>query len=184
MMYQKIRQHPTTLAQYADRLVNEGVITREEFQHRVEGYRNDLDRGEAVAWDYVREPDTSLYVDWSPYLNQDWDAEGDTSYDLKAFQDLADRIHELPEGFVLQRQVKKIMEDRHKMARGAMPINWGFAEIMAYATLLEQGYRVRLTGQDVRRGTFAHRHAVLHDQKEGREHLPLKNLNEIGRAHV
>jgi len=178
MMYQKIRQHPTTLTQYSERLIQEGTITQEEFDKRVIGYRDDLDRGEAVAWDYVREPDTSLFVDWSPHINQDWDADGDTSYELKRFQALADRMHALPENFVPQRQVKKIMEDRHKMARGAMPINWGFAEIMAYATLIDEGHRVRLTGQDVRRGTFSHRHAVLHDQKDGREYLALEELND------
>ncbi|MDH5737260.1 MAG: 2-oxoglutarate dehydrogenase E1 component, partial [Gammaproteobacteria bacterium] len=178
VMYKKIRKHPTTLALYSERLLQEGVLDEEDYQRRLVAYRDALDKGEAVAWDYLSEPDTSLYVDWTPYLGHDWDQQCDTSCDLKTFQTLASRVHSLPEGFVLQKQVTKILEDRHKMGAGAMPINWGFAEIMAYATLLADQYPVRLTGQDVERGTFSHRHVVLHDQKKGNVYSPLTRVAE------
>lgn len=178
MMYEKIQNHPTTLDVYAQKLIELKVLDEEDYRRRVESYREALDTGNAVAWDYLTEPDTSMYVDWTPYLNHDWDVGGDTSFELKSFQKLASSLNAMPEGFVLQRQVAKILEDRHKMAAGAMPINWGCAEIMAYATLLDQGYGVRLTGQDVARGTFSHRHAVLHDQKMGDVYTPLQQLSE------
>jgi 2-oxoglutarate dehydrogenase E1 component len=103
----------------------------------------------------------------------DWD----TSVELNYLQELAGRIDQIPEGFVPQRQVKKILEDRRKMTAGALPVNWGYAENLAYATLLDQGIMVRLTGQDSRRGTFSHRHAVLHNQKDGSEYMPLNHVS-------
>ena len=177
-MYQKIRKHPTTLAIYAEKAIAEGAIDEAEYLRRTENYRDLLDEGNAVAWDFLKEPDSSMFVDWRPFLGHTWEAKSDTRYPLKNFQALANRLGELPDGFVLQKQVAKIMEDRHKMTAGALPINWGYAETMAYATLLDQGYKLRVTGQDVGRGTFAHRHAVLHDQKEGNEYVPLHHVSE------
>ncbi|MDA1299270.1 MAG: 2-oxoglutarate dehydrogenase E1 component [Proteobacteria bacterium] len=178
LMYKKIRSHPTTLELYAEQIIEQGAIERAEFERRMEAYRSDLDEGKAMAWDYLKEPDTSLYVDWRPYLGHDWDSPADTSYDLKAFQELSGRLATLPENFSILRQVSKIVEDRKKMGAGALAINWGFAEIMAYATLLTQGFGIRLTGQDVGRGTFSHRHAVLHDQKQGGTYVPLEHVAE------
>ncbi len=182
VMYEKIRRHPTTLTLFANKVMAEGAIDRAEFDRRVEAYRDALDQGHAVAWDYLKEPDSSMYVDWRPYLGHAWTSEADTTFPLKEFQRLARQLQKLPEDFTLQKQVGKIMEDRRKMAAGGMAINWGFAEIMAYATLLSQGYSIRLTGQDVRRGTFSHRHAVLHDQKHGREHVPLESAAVDGKS--
>ena len=176
LMYQTIARHPTTLALYAERLVAEGVIQQEELAPRLEAYRKALEEGKAVAWDCLTEPDTSLHVDWTPYLGHDWDYPADTRYPLKSWAAVAKRMAALPEGFVLQKQVARLMDDRHKMTAGAKAINWGCAEVMAYATLLQQGYHIRLTGQDVGRGTFSHRHAVLHDQKTGASHVPLAAL--------
>ncbi len=178
IMYQKIRKHPTTLTLYADKVVKDGAIDMEEYERRIEAYRDDLDEGHAVAWDHLKEPDSSLYVDWRPYLGHDWTSEGDTTFSESRFKEIANKLNEVPEGFSLHKQVSKILEDRRKMAAGAMAINWGFAENMAYATLLDEGYSVRLTGQDVRRGTFAHRHALLHDQKTGMGHLPHLHVRE------
>jgi len=178
IMYKAIRSHPTTLTIYAEKIIKEGCIADDDFQSRKLAYRDAMDKGMAVAWDYLKEPDSSMFVDWTPYLGLKWTAEADTHYPLKDFQNLANRIGELPEGFVLQKQVGKIIEDRKKMTAGATMINWGYAEIMAYATLLDQGYDIRLIGQDVGRGTFSHRHAVLHDQKEGLTHTPLSMVNE------
>lgn len=179
VMYEKIRKHPTVLTLYAEKIIAEGAIEEAEYQRRVSAYRDSLDEGNAVAWDRLKEANTSLFVDWQPFVGHAWTTEGDTSFPLQEFQRLANKTLQLPEGFVLQKQVASIMDDRRKMAAGGMAINWGFAEIMAYATLLSQGYSVRLTGQDVRRGTFSHRHAVIHDQKEGREYVPLQNLADL-----
>ena len=176
IMYEKIRKHPTTLTLHAEKIIAEGALDANEYQSRIEAYRDSLDEGKAVAWDFLTEPDVSLHVDWTSFLGHDWDIPSDTTCELKRFQDIAHRLHEIPEGFVLQKQVGKIIEDRRKMAAGAMAINWGFGEIMAYGTLVDQGYSIRLTGQDVGRGTFSHRHAVLHDQKAGGTLTPLAGL--------
>jgi len=182
IMYQKIRHHPTTLEIYAKKMITEAVISETGYRAGEESYRASLDRGNAVASDFLKEPDTSLHVDWRPYLGHDWDAPGDTTYDMKRFQELSEKIHETPDGFVLLKQVRKIIEDRRKMAAGAQGINWGFGEIMAYATLLDQGFSIRLTGQDVGRGTFSHRHAVLHDQRAGETLVPLRRVQrEVSR---
>ncbi len=176
VMYEKIRKHPTTQELHAKKIIEEGALDEADYESRIAAYRDALDVGKAVAWDFLQEPDTSMFVNWGPYIGHDWNIPSDTTCDLKEFQELAARTHEVPDGFVLQRQVGKIWEDRRKMGAGALAINWGFAEIMAYATLLNQGYSIRLTGQDVGRGTFSHRHAVLHDQKVGDKYTPLSQF--------
>ncbi len=177
-MYQLIKNHPTTRDLYAERLISENVLTVEEDTELKERYRESLDRGEPLVSSLVMKPNTSLFVDWTPYLGHEWTAECDTSAPISRLTELSDKLGETPEGFTVQRQVKKLLEDRHKMGQGAMEINWGFAETMAYATLLTEGFPVRMTGQDVGRGTFSHRHAVLHNQKEEGYHIPLQHLAE------
>jgi 2-oxoglutarate dehydrogenase E1 component len=184
LMYQKIRTHPTTRALYVDKLVEEGVVTSTQADEMVDGYRTSLDNGGHVALSLVQEPNSNLFVNWTPFLGHDWNAPADTSYPLESLRALSNRLEELPDSFVLQRQVQKIVEDRHKMAAGALPINWGFAEVMAYATLLEQGHAVRLTGQDVGVGTFSHRHASLYNQKDGKRHVPLNHISESARFDI
>jgi 2-oxoglutarate dehydrogenase E1 component len=177
-MYDAIRNHKSTRDLYAEKLIADGVVTEDEDASLVEGYRESLDRGEPLVSSLVTEPNTELFVDWSPYLGHHWTLECDTSVDLHYLQGLAQRINQAPESFPLQRQVNKILEDRRKMGAGAMPVNWGFAETMAYATLLDAGYPVRITGQDVGRGTFSHRHAVLHNQKDESTYVPLQHVSE------
>jgi 2-oxoglutarate dehydrogenase E1 component len=178
LMYKLIRQHPTTRDIYARRLIEAGVITEEEDQALVEGYRDSLDRDEPLVSSLVTEPNTSLFVDWSPYLGHEWTLHCDTGMELHHLQTLAHDTNVAPDNFPLQRQVGKILEDRRKMAAGALPLNWGFAETLAYASLLEAGYPVRLTGQDVGRGTFSHRHAVLHNQRDASIHVPLQHVSD------
>ena len=178
LMYKAIRNHPTTRDIYARKLIEAGVVTEEEDQRLVEGYRESLDRNEPLVSSLVSQPNTSLFVDWTPYLGHEWTLHCDTSMDLQHLQTLAQTINQAPENFPLQRQVNKILEDRRKMAAGALPINWGFAETLAYATLLEAGYPVRLTGQDVGRGTFSHRHAVLHNQRTEESLIPLQHISD------
>ncbi|UTW45851.1 2-oxoglutarate dehydrogenase E1 component [bacterium SCSIO 12696] len=177
LMYKKIRTHKTTRALYAEQLVKEGVISDAQGTQFLNDYRSALDNGEDVTHNLVLEPKEVMHVDWRPYLGHNWLVPGDTSYDLHKLQDVAKRISTVPDGVVIQRQVNKIYDDRRKMAGGALPLNWGMAELLAYATLLEEGYQVRMTGQDIGRGTFSHRHAVVHNQKDGESYVPLQNLS-------
>ena len=154
------------------------LFKAEAIEAMTERYRTRLESGESVALELVHEPDTKLFVDWTPYLDSSLDTPADTRFDSAAFQELSARMESLPDGFVLHRQVSKILEDRHRMAAGAMSVNWGMAEVMAYATLIDQGYPVRLTGQDVGVGTFSHRHAALHNQKDGSRLIPLNRLRD------
>ena len=111
-------------------------------------------------------------MDWEPYLGTRLAHAGQYRSDLKVLQDVAARLSIFPMVLKVQRQVSKIYDDRRKMAGGALPLNWGMAELLAYGTLLEEGYPIRFTGQDVRRGTFSHRHAVVFNQKDGEAYLP------------
>lgn len=178
LMYDIIRKHSTTRTLYAQKLVAEGVLEQDKANEMANAYRASLDKGEFVVHNLVREPDTSLFVNWEPYLGHDWRTSAKTSIDLKLLQDVATRVTSIPDGIQVQRQVAKIYDDRRKMAGGALPLNWGMAELLAYGTLLEEGYPIRITGQDVRRGTFSHRHAVVLNQKDGEAYLPMANLAE------
>lgn len=178
MMYQTIRQHTTTRDLYAQALQQQQLLTAEGNQELVDSYRTALDNGEHVANALVKDPNTGLFVDWAPYLGHEWTARHDTRVALGNLQELGQKLCDIPEGFVLQRQVSKIVDDRRKMAAGALPINWGCAEVLAYASLLKEGHPVRITGQDVGRGTFSHRHAVHHNQKDGSSFVPLAHLAE------
>jgi 2-oxoglutarate dehydrogenase E1 component len=178
LMYKQIKKQRTTRDLYADKLIAEAVVSKELDDELIESYRKAVESGAHVAKSLIHEPNEKLFVDWAPYLGHDWDCPSDTSIDLKQLQELAARVNAIPEGFPIQRQVGKIYEDRHKMAAGAAPINWGFAETLAYGSIIEAGNPVRLTGQDVGRGTFSHRHAVLHSQNDGAVHVPLQHLAE------
>ncbi len=176
LMYQLINKQRTTRELYADALIQSSVMDAGRVQAKVDEYRMALDNGQHVVKSLVKQPNEELFVDWRPYLGHTWTARHDTRFNLKTLQELSNRLLEIPEGFVVQRQVAKILEDRQKMGAGALPINWGFAETMAYATLLSEGHPVRITGQDVGRGTFSHRHAVLHNQKDAERYIALQNL--------
>ncbi|TWC35611.1 2-oxoglutarate dehydrogenase E1 component [Pseudomonas sp. SJZ079] len=178
LMYQQISKQRTTRELYAEVLTNAVSHSVDDVQFKIDEYRTALDNGQHVVKSLVKEPNKELFVDWRPYLGHAWTARHDTRFDLKTLQDLSNKLMEVPEGFVVQRQVSKILEDRQKMSAGALPINWGYAETMAYATLLFEGHPIRITGQDVGRGTFSHRHAALHNQKDGATYLPLQNLYE------
>jgi 2-oxoglutarate dehydrogenase E1 component len=176
LMYQQITKQRTTRELYAESLIKAGVLDDARVQAKIDDYRNALDNGLHVVKSLVKEPNKELFVDWRPYLGHAWTARHDTSFDLKTLQELSAKLMELPEGFVVQRQVQKIYEDRQKMQAGGLPINWGYAETMAYATLAFEGHPIRMTGQDIGRGTFSHRHAVLHNQKDAGTYIPLQNL--------
>ncbi len=176
LMYEKIRSHPGTRELYARRLVEAGVLPQARVEALVEECRQALDSGRHVVKSLAMQPNKALFVDWSPYLGHRWDMPCDTRVPVRKLQEIGNKSNELPEDFVVQRQVGKILQDRRVMAAGGQPVNWGCAEVLAYATLLEQGVPVRLTGQDVGRGTFSHRHAVLHHQQDGSTWVPLQHL--------
>ena len=176
LMYQQITKQRTTRELYAETLIKAGRIDADRAQTKIDEYRSALDNGLHVVKSLVKEPNKELFVDWRPYLGHAWTARHDTRFDLKTLQELSAKLLELPEGFVVQRQVSKIYEDRQKMQAGGLPINWGYAETMAYATLAFEGHPIRMTGQDIGRGTFSHRHAVLHNQKDASTYIPLQNL--------
>ncbi len=178
IMYQQITKQRTTRELYADALITAASQSVEDVQAKIDEYRTALDNGQHVVKSLVKQPNKELFVDWRPYLGHAWTARHDTRFDLKTLQELSNKLLEIPEGFVVQRQVAKILEDRQKMGAGALSINWGYAETMAYATLLFEGHPIRMTGQDIGRGTFSHRHAVLHNQKDANAFVPLKALYE------
>lgn len=181
MMYQRIKAKPTTRRLYADKLINESVLSEADAVAIEEEYRAKLDAGICVQPNMTRmsEEEKRYAVDWTPYLGKkDWEEIVKTSVSLEMLRHLSDKLQALPQGFELHPRVKKIMEDRHKMTAGSLPIDWGYAEVMAYAALVNEGHAVRLSGQDSGRGTFFHRHAVLHNQRDGTTYIPLRNISE------
>lgn len=181
VMYQVINNLPTTRALYAERLLAAGVIAAGEADAMVNEYRQALESGQHVVKSLVMEPNKTLFVDWTPYLNHAVVDEWDTGVPIAELQALGKRLGALPEGFVVQRQVQKVLEDRQRMWSGNLELNWGAAEIMAYATLLDKDMLVRLTGQDVGRGTFSHRHAIMYNQKDNQPYVPLQSISSLPR---
>ncbi|MCK5361084.1 MAG: 2-oxoglutarate dehydrogenase E1 component, partial [Gammaproteobacteria bacterium] len=116
-------------------------------------------------------------VNWKSYVGHGWHMACDTTVSMETLEMLSARLQQLPAGFEVHPRVAKVMEDRRKMAAGALPVDWGFAESLAYAGLLHDGFAVRISGQDSERGTFFHRHAVLHDQSSGESYIPLQHLS-------
>ena len=176
LMYEKIAKHPSVLKIYEEKLISEDIITQLDSKNFQKVYRDSLEEGDSVVENLALKPNDDLWFDWSAYLNQTWWQETDTSFNKNKFIELSELITSAPDGFKLGRQVYKVFEDRKLMAAGKIPINWGFAESMAYATLLSEGYPIRLTGQDVRRGTFSHRHAAIYNAEDGLGHIPLVNV--------
>jgi 2-oxoglutarate dehydrogenase E1 component len=176
LMYQKIKAHPTTRKRYADRLIEENVITKEQAEKLVTNYRDALDHGEVVAHQILPDASSEYVVDWTPYKDVAWTHPADTAVPAETLQEISEQINQDPKSFELHPRVSRILQDRRKMAAGGHPIDWGFAETMAYGTLLRDGYSVRLTGQDSGRGTFFHRHAALHNQKDGETYVPLQHV--------
>jgi len=177
MMYEKIRSHQTTRAAYAERLLADGLISPQDSQDMVADYRSRLENSEVLCRPRVPHAEHAYKVDWQRFNDIPWDHPTDTGIGLEKLQALAQRVLHVPDDCPLHPRVQRIMDDRRKMAAGDQLVDWGFAEIMAYATLLESGYPVRLSGQDVRRGTFFHRHAMLRNQANGSSYTPLQNLH-------
>jgi len=182
VMYAAIKQHKSTRVLYAEKLAAAEVVSMDEADAINANYRAALDTGEHVVKSLVKEPSVELFVDWSPYIGHDWSPYFNTSIPLNTLKALAKRVVDMPANLELQRQVKKIINDRASMAAGEIPVDWGFAETLAYASILTSGNKIRITGQDVGRGTFSHRHAVLFDQKSGETYVPLQRIGKGPRS--
>ncbi len=174
LMYKVIRARKTTRELYAESLVARGVVSVADAKALVDGYRQQLDSGRIVA-DLADNPLVPA-VNWTRHLNPDPATEQVRGVPRAELARLAAHVCAVPEGLQLHPRVAKIYEDRAKMAAGELRMDWGFAENLAYASLLDAGLKLRLTGQDAGRGTFFHRHAVLHDQASGRSAMPLSAL--------
>src|SRR5437899_827110 len=183
LMYKKIAQHPGTRKLYADKLVAAGVIKPEDPDTMIATYRNAMDKGLHTNTTILSNYKPALsVVDWSPYKNRDWTEPCDTTVPMKTLKALGRKVAEIPENFKLHPRVEKVMAERRAMVDGKLPLDWGVGETLAYATLLNDGYGVRLSGEDSGRGTFSHRHAVLHDQNRERWDagiwIPLQHVKE------
>ncbi|MGN7725033.1 2-oxoglutarate dehydrogenase E1 component [Luteimonas sp. 22616] len=175
LMYQTIRAHKTTRELYAQRLTTAGTLAEGDAQKIVDDYRDTLDAGKVTTELATVKPD-EFTIDWSKYLSGKLSDPVDTTVKRATLDKLAKAITTIPAEIVLHPRVAKIYDDRRKMAAGEQSADWGFAENLAYATVLDEGHKLRLVGQDSGRGTFFHRHAVLHDQKSDADYLPLQQL--------
>ncbi|RAS63496.1 2-oxoglutarate dehydrogenase E1 component [Vibrio diazotrophicus] len=176
LMYQKIKKHPTPRKLYADVLIDRKECDIETATQLVNEYRDALDRGEVVVKEW--RPMAMHSVDWSPYLGHDWNIDWDSQIDLERLKELASRTCAHPESHKLQSRVEKIYNDRKAMITGEKMLDWGMAETLAYATLVDNGKRIRISGQDSGRGTFFHRHSVLHNQTDASTYIPLANIHD------
>jgi len=184
VMYQVIRKHPSPRKLYAERLVQEGMLQQAEADAMVEEYRRGLDEGKPQARASLGMIGNKYTVDWTRFLKADWHEPVRTAVDLDALRQLGRRIVAHPASMTLHPRVVQVLANREKMIAGEMPLDWGCAELLAYAALLRDGSDIRLVGQDTGRGTFFHRHAVLHDQQTGKSHIPLQHVAEGRRFTV
>ncbi len=182
LMYKKIAQHPGTRKLYADKLAAEGAVGATYGDDLVTNIRARLDAGKSTNTKILYGIKPPLAVDWAPYLGKDWRAPYESKVPMATLKKLAERLTQIPSDFKCHMSVEKLLEARRKMGRGEQPLDWGMAENLAYASLVSGGIPIRLSGQDCGRGTFAHRHAVLHDQNREKwdsgSYVPLQNIAE------
>ncbi|WP_421884424.1 2-oxoglutarate dehydrogenase E1 component [Methylibium sp.] len=164
LMYKKIAAHPGTRKLYADKLVAQGTLKPDEPDAMVKAFRAAMDAGKHTVDPVLTNYKSKYAVDWTPYLNRKWTDAADTALPLAEIKRLAERITTIPKGFKVHPLVEKVLADRAAMGRGEINVDWGMGEHLAYASLVASGYPVRLSGEDCGRGTFTHRHSVLHDQ--------------------
>ena len=178
IMYQHVRNHPGVRKLHTDKLIAEGVITQEEADAIAKEYIDSLESNQGVAGTHAEHANPKYLIDYSRFIGTKWDHPVSTTISESAVTKLTDAITTIPDDFELNPAVDKIIEARKKMGAGEMLMDWGYAETMAYAALLNDGYPIRISGQDSGRGTFFHRHAVIHNMKDGRTHLPLQHIKQ------
>jgi len=182
LMYKKIAKHPGTRKLYAEKLAAQGTIEADGGDKLVAAFRDAMDAGKHTVDPVLTNFKGKYAVDWAPFLNKKWTDAADTAVPVTELKRLAERITKVPEGFKPHSLVEKVLADRAAMGRGEMNLDWGMGEHLGFASLLASGYAIRLSGQDAGRGTFVHRHAVLHDQNRERWdqgiYLPLANVSD------
>ena len=188
LMYKQVVAHPGSRAVYAEQLIKEGVVTKEEAEKLISDYRAAMDKGDRIQ-EILPEQKREHAVDWSKYQPISWRTPVKTALPAAEIKRLADRFTTIPADVKLHNTVSKIIDNRKAMAVGEQAIDWGMAETIAYASLLEAGHDIRISGEDSGRGTFSHRHAVLHDQnraeRTGGVYIPLQHIGEKqGRFNV
>ncbi len=177
LMYQVIRKHPTTRKIYADALIKEGVISKQQDKDIIEKYRIALEVGKNMVPHWLPIQRHEFSVDWVSHHNKEWDEPNNTTLNKDTLHFLAEKLVDVPDNIKLHSRVDKLMQARVKMSEGKALLDWGFAETLAYASLVNEGFNIRLCGQDSGRGTFFHRHAVLHDQDDAHTHIPLEHIS-------
>ena len=178
IMYGRIKNHRTTREVYAEKLIARHVVEAADVNTLQDDYRDRLDRGEPVPKSSLGFVGDEFTVDWSRYLAGTWDEDVDTTISPATVKEMGKAVTGYPDEMKLHGRVQRIMDERIRMAAGETNMDWGFAETMAYASLINDGYECRLVGQDSGRGTFFHRHAVLHNQVNNREYTPLRNMTD------
>jgi 2-oxoglutarate dehydrogenase E1 component len=163
LMYKKIAAHPGTRKLYADKLEAQGIISAGGGDEMVKKYRAELEAGQRTSDPVITNFKGKFAVDWSPFLNRKWTDHADTAIPLTEWKRLAEKITTLPENFKAHPLVETVLKNRAAMGRGEIGVDWGMGEHMAFASLVASGYPIRLSGEDSGRGTFTHRHAVIHD---------------------
>ena len=181
VMYKEIKSKDTVTNIYSNKLIAKKSVDESKFEKFKKDYRNNMEKGETVAKSLATDPDLSLQFDWEPYLAPDLKKSYPTAVSTEVLKESMEYGFDFEEGLKMQKQVAKVYEERAQMLEGKIPMNWGFAEMAAYATLLKDEYPVRMTGQDSRRGTFSHRHLVVKDQETGVGYVPLSKLNKGNR---
>ncbi|GHC46432.1 2-oxoglutarate dehydrogenase subunit E1 [Alcaligenes pakistanensis] len=182
LMYKKIGQHNGTRKLYADKLVAQGILAENEPEDLVKGYRQLMEDGKRTVEPVLTDYKNKYATDWSAFLGAKWTDQADTALPLSELTRIGEKLTTVPEDFTVHPLVNRMLNDRRAMARGEAKVDWGMGEHLAFATLVNNGYAIRITGQDSGRGTFTHRHAVLHDQKRERwndgAYIPLQNVSE------
>ncbi len=176
IMYRKIRQHKNVREILSTRLVEEKVVTPDEIAATHKAYVESLESNRIVAGSRASNADFRFMINYEPFKNTAWDMRVETAISPLLVSRLTERFTAVPDHFTLHPTVAKIMENRKRMGAGELEMDWGYAETLAYATLLDAGFPVRISGQDSARGTFFHRHAVIHNQDDGDTYLPLQHL--------
>jgi len=181
LMYKRIGAHPGTRKLYADKLTAQGVLKEGEGDQLVKDYRQYMEDGQRTIEPVLTNYKSKYSIDWTPFLNAKWTDQADTGVPLAELKSIGDALTQTPPGFTPHALVTKLLNDRRAMARGDQNLDWGMGEHLAFATLVKAGYAIRITGQDSGRGTFTHRHAVLHDQNRERwddgTYIPLQNVS-------
>jgi 2-oxoglutarate dehydrogenase E1 component len=182
LMYKKIAQHPGTRKLYGDKLVAQNVLPADGPEAMSKAFRAATDEGRHTIDPVLTNFKSKYAVDWAPFLGRKWTDAADTALPLAEVKRLSERLTTIPSTFKLHPLVEKVIADRAAMGRGEANVDWGMGETLAYASLVSSGYAVRLSGEDCGRGTFVHRHAVLHDQNREKwdigSYVPLQNVGE------